>query len=561
MKGDFTRNTFHPLKHFMRVLMQQGRVQLDADWNEQAAILLRYLRTLLADFEGPYGLPPYNGGFSITPTPDPGDFFIGGGHFYVAGILCEAGSTPVPVTLISGTTSQVQIPGWAADNQEFQAGQYVEVFDAAQPSGGQTIPAKISEVGSADPRKLTLTFGQAMASMPTYTAPHIRRIPTYLTQPDYPDPPKLVSDQQTPVTYQVYLDVWERLMTYVEDDSIREVALGGPDTAARTKLVWQVKTLKFPESTQTPTCLTVQYLNNEFQPDNRGYLKARVGPGSVSTDPCIIAPAAGYRGAENQLYRVEIHRGTGDPKTTDAATFKWSRENGCVVFPVILPIVTGNGTTTVTLENLGRDDRFGLQQYDWVEVEDDDSVLQNRPHKLLQVQSIDRPNMQVTLKGTPDLDQSVGTDTHIVGTDPAKHPLLRRWDHQAGEPEEGGLTLGNDGAALIVEGQWLNLEDGIQIRFQPLDDPNDPNQANQYRTGDYWLIPARTATGNIEWPRVKDSHGKVVLDTQNNPIPLALPPDGMVHYYAPLWVISVDSNGNVKADAQNDCRNPSAAHR
>ena len=35
-RGDFTRDTFNPLKHFSRVLMQQGRVQLDADWNEQA---------------------------------------------------------------------------------------------------------------------------------------------------------------------------------------------------------------------------------------------------------------------------------------------------------------------------------------------------------------------------------------------------------------------------------------------------------------------------------------------------------------------------------------------
>ena len=41
MKADLTRDTFHPLKHYSRVLMQQGRVQLDADMNEQAAILLR----------------------------------------------------------------------------------------------------------------------------------------------------------------------------------------------------------------------------------------------------------------------------------------------------------------------------------------------------------------------------------------------------------------------------------------------------------------------------------------------------------------------------------------
>ena len=57
MKGDFSRDTFDPTKDFSRVLMQQGRVQLDADWNEQAAILLHYLRTLAADLIGPCAGP------------------------------------------------------------------------------------------------------------------------------------------------------------------------------------------------------------------------------------------------------------------------------------------------------------------------------------------------------------------------------------------------------------------------------------------------------------------------------------------------------------------------
>ena len=40
MKGDFSRETFDSVKHFSRVLQQQGRVQLDADWNEHTAIVL-----------------------------------------------------------------------------------------------------------------------------------------------------------------------------------------------------------------------------------------------------------------------------------------------------------------------------------------------------------------------------------------------------------------------------------------------------------------------------------------------------------------------------------------
>ena len=49
MNGDITRDTFDALKHFSSVLMQQGRVQLDADWNEQVAIHHHFLRRFVAD--------------------------------------------------------------------------------------------------------------------------------------------------------------------------------------------------------------------------------------------------------------------------------------------------------------------------------------------------------------------------------------------------------------------------------------------------------------------------------------------------------------------------------
>ena len=49
------RWTFDPQKHFSQVLMQQGRVRLDADWSESAAIQLLLLRTLIQDVVGPHG--------------------------------------------------------------------------------------------------------------------------------------------------------------------------------------------------------------------------------------------------------------------------------------------------------------------------------------------------------------------------------------------------------------------------------------------------------------------------------------------------------------------------
>jgi hypothetical protein len=302
--------------------------------------------------------------------------------------------------------------------------------------------------------------------------------------------------------------------------------------------VWRVKVT---EHKPPEICATVQELTQRFQPNNRGWLKAKAKEKSASTDPCIIPPDSKYRGAENQLYRVEIHRPgkTWDGKTDsldsakhNAATFKWSRENGSVVFPILDLDTDG---AAVTLENLGRDDRFGLAEGDWVEIVDDDYVLQNRAEPLLKVSSIDRTSLAVTL--TPN-----------VGQVPAKHPLLRRWDQKEGDPKEGGLHLGSDEAALIVEdGSWLTLEDGVQIQFQK----PDSGEPNQYRTGDYWLIPARTATGDVEWPIVRDN-----LDSQGKAIPIALPPHGVEHHYAPLAIITVDATGNISPNP-TDCRKTS----
>ena len=44
MKGDFARVTFDPSRHYSQVFQQQGRVLLEADWNEQAHIQLHLLR-------------------------------------------------------------------------------------------------------------------------------------------------------------------------------------------------------------------------------------------------------------------------------------------------------------------------------------------------------------------------------------------------------------------------------------------------------------------------------------------------------------------------------------
>jgi hypothetical protein len=571
MKADLTRDTFHPFKHFTRVLMQQGRVQLDADLNEQASILQHYLRTLAADLIGPAGSPD-SGAFQILPitslsspiTPAiANDFRIGAGHYYVDGILCEAEAVPIKVFALNppSTSGVVQVDSWRLDGAELQdaayspqqGAAYLELFDdvtLTNPLRTPAFPDTLVNITNFDRANGKITI----ANSPNISAPanpKLRRIFTYLHQPNFiysnqsnnlvpPPLPALGAG----VSLQIYLDVWERVITYIEDHSIREVALGGPDTAVRTQLIWQVKTTPALEDED---CMTPPQLAALFQWENRGRLKARAKQSSVSTDPCIISPNARYQGPENQLYRVEINRGGpawdgADTSKGTAATFKWSRENGSVAFP----IAGGGKTNNVVLETLGRDDRFGLTEGDWVEVQDDNSTLLIKPGTLLQVQAIDPSSMAVTLDGTPD---------PTVGGNLALHPLLRRWDLQAGDPVEGGLTLANDNAALVVEGTWLELEDGVQVFFQPASpvQPVPQGAITQiYRTADYWLIPARTATGDVEWPRLTTAAGNLEVDANGNSIPITLPPHGVHHHYAPIAVIGIDAADGVTQET--NCR-------
>jgi hypothetical protein len=165
---------------------------------------------------------------------------------------------------------------------------------------------------------------------------------------------------------------------------------------------------------------------------------------------------------------------------------------------------------------------LGLKEGDWVELSDDATALALSAPPLLRVASVDRDEFEVVL---------IGTAPWEVNTHPELHPILRRWDHDAANGYEGALPVtestGDDG--------WIDLEDGIRIQFLWR-----AGLAREYRTGDHWLVPARTATGDIEWPR----------STAMEPNPL--PPRGIVHHYAPLTVVSMD-NGTFTTSAP-DCR-------
>ncbi|MFG1922717.1 DUF6519 domain-containing protein [Cryptosporangium sp. NPDC048952] len=96
MKGDFTRRTFRAEKHYRTVLMQQGRVQLDSDWNEQHEIQRHHDELAIRDTVGASGAPMDGAGFAIEGleagpqvVKNADQVTISQGRYYVDGILCE----------------------------------------------------------------------------------------------------------------------------------------------------------------------------------------------------------------------------------------------------------------------------------------------------------------------------------------------------------------------------------------------------------------------------------------------------------------------------------------
>lgn len=304
--------------------------------------------------------------------------------------------------------------------------------------------------------------------------------------------------------------MWERLVTAAEDPALREVALGSatPDTSARIKVVWQVLPLPHSEFGVSNGDAPVDAIRHAFetwaseQTAHQPRLAARGGrPTSTDADPCLVRPEARYRGPENQLYRVEIHEGG----TVSEATFKCSRENGSVTFPA--DEVDG---TWVSLASWRADGELGLNVGDFVEVVDTGYTSRLEPLPLLRVEELGLPERRVRLSAEP-----------VVGHRPELHPFLRRWDQREGWRSNAPTQPARNGAISVEEGRWLQLEDGVEVYFNSTD-PSRP----AYRTGDHWLIPARTATGDVEWPT--DTAGR----------PLLREPAGIAGHYAPLAVVA-----------------------
>src|SRR5262249_58925102 len=95
-------------------------------------------------------------------------------------------------------------------------------------------------------------------------------------------------------------------------------------------------------------------------------------------------------------------------------------------------------------------------------------------------------------------------------------PKVRRWNMGSGGAVTVDVPATNDG--------FIELEDGVEVKFE----------SGTYKTGDSWLIPARTATGDVAWPFTEPQ-----------------PPQGIAHHYCRLGLLTFDGS---QYTTVQDCR-------
>jgi hypothetical protein len=368
MSFDSSRFTFDSWNDFLGVVMQQGRVQLDSDWNELLAEFARRIQAGTLDILGQAVYPattPYAFKINASQDANGNHITIGSGRMYVDGLLVE-NHGPAP----AGS------PRWESCQAELSA--------------------------PWDPLLAELSN----------TPPHAAEVDVdYTLQPYWPG--ASLSQLQGNGPFLAYLDVWQRAVTYLEYPHLVDQAVG-VDTTGRLQTVWQVKLLSVGSGV---TCSTpdseIPLWETLIQP-SAGRLTINV-VSSTSSGPCCLTPNTGHTGMENQFYRVEIHKMAVKSSIilnpSKPATFKWSRDNASVA-----TAVTANASVTntakkpasqLTVQSMGRNQVLGFTAGNWIEITDDYQELNGLAGELHKIDSIVASANAIILDSTVSLNNGI----------------------------------------------------------------------------------------------------------------------------------------------------------
>ena len=237
---DPTRFTFDPWKDYSGVVMEQGRVQTDADWNEWLSEISRRIQAGTLDTMGHAVYPvttPYAFQIAATNTGGTNTINIGVGRMYVDGLLVE-------------NHGDKKLAVWDSA--------LAELSNSPQPP-----PSPLQPLGSSN----SISFDKQPYN-PGATVPPGNR------------------------EYLVYLDVWKRPTTFIEDPSLVDVAIG-VDTTGRMQTAWQVVLRPLPWATVTGSVTSGAFVSGEEVTQSNTGASANLIDTVTGSGPMTIGPITG----------------------------------------------------------------------------------------------------------------------------------------------------------------------------------------------------------------------------------------------------------------------------
>ena len=332
----------------------------------------------------------------------------------------------------------------------------------------------------------------------------------------------------------VYVEAWQQPVAAVEDSELFEVALGGPDTSVRMRLMRRVhvhRDIEAPDCVRAWRILLTGWANNRLGNLNAEselvadtLLTVEFAPGT-SDDLCSPPVQGGYLGAENQAIRVQL---------VDAGHFTWGFDNAAPLYRVQLAPDGSGALKVVTMLTEPKDQAHWPLPGQVVELLPWSAALSNN-EKLAELRgfltTVDAPFDNVTKQFTIAAAPAAAfgnawkqrSDQAALKPPPGspEYFYLRVWNRGSDtvSPPAIPFTAGNR-VALGHTGLFITID------------------GNDRRADDFWIIAARPESPNevVPWQ-----------------LKFGRAPHGVRRFFAPLGVIQWTGRAGRVVD---DCRKP-----
>ncbi len=436
---DISRFLLQPKKHYTGARLQQGRVILDSDFNEEAQLDDEEQRSVLRDLIGPTGSP--DDGFAAA---------LAAGDEVIPQAVSFNGAPPVdvlPYRLHSGT---IYVGGLRFVQEEREIGGL---------SGGESVPfqREFLQIGPAE-------------------APRAQAGQTH--------------------TQLAYLHAWEQCVTPTEDEEFRERALGGLDTSTRLRRMARVIVDEVDngedcfaawaavrQRIETATSGTFDASGVQLESSARLRITFEPGEALDACAPCSPDDPGRYLGAANQAVRIMM---------VAPDQYVWAFDNASPVYRVRAGEL-GAGDVRVEMLTSPRDEAHWPLRNTVVEFLPWGALLENGQ------KVADEPGIFLRVDEGYDPDSN---SFGLSAADALQlQALTREWD--AAHPDRALLPNDNDpNGRYLFARLWHRLDDAADPVLLDVNGTHDlllrqglrPEFSGAGNPGDYWVAAVRPNT-------------------------------------------------------------------